>query len=583
MRYTSITDRLVFYNVILAGSAMAIIGALLFYIVKDALTDRTFDQLISVRVVKKRQIESFFSDRISDIKLLSMTPEAENAGRMISNCEFKPEKGLDYLRKYISRNRYFDYMIICNSDSCGNLALINSDSISAKIENKIITEAELNKIDSKLNKNYPEVYEFPNGDSSRNLCLALRIHNTNSNMILGLDYNAINTIMLENNPENGLGRTGESYIVGSDLLMRSKSRFFGDSSYGIKVNTYGAREALSGVKGTSVFDDYRGIPVFSSYSSLDLPGLKWAILAEIDSQEAEKPVDQLRNNMIFATIIISIFVFIFTFILSKRITRPVVLLTEATKRIAGGNFFERLEIKSNDEIGTLSESFNDMAEKIKQKEEELIKERFQRSSYVMDAQETERERLARELHDGLGQSFIALKLKLEMLDKEEAGLNAGIIEEVKENLDDTIEEIRGISNNLMPAVLKEFGLRTALRNLCNDISTISSLSVNFETAGEFSSLDKRTNIYIFRIVQESLNNVIKHSEANRALVILSEDENTIGLKISDNGEGFSLDNIKNGSGNGLLNMKERAALIGGKLYIDTKINEGTNISLVINK
>ncbi len=116
--------------------------------------------------------------------------------------------------------------------------------------------------------------------------------------------------MLEQNPNDGLGLSGESYLVGADSLMRSNSRFQENSIMQTKVSTDGVKDAFNNIVGTSVITDYRGIKVLSSYSKLNVPGLDWVILAEIDYAEATKSIYFIRNNIMLLTIFVAVILFI---------------------------------------------------------------------------------------------------------------------------------------------------------------------------------------------------------------------------------------------------------------------------------
>ena len=126
-------------------------------------------------------------------------------------------------------------------------------------------------------------------------------------VLLEISGDAINNIMLESSPENGLGTTGESYLVGRDYLMRSTSRFISNSFLKTKVMTEGAINAFKNGEGSSVIRDYRNIPVLSSYRKINISELNWVILAEIDLAEAMIPIYSIRNNILFFMAIIAVF------------------------------------------------------------------------------------------------------------------------------------------------------------------------------------------------------------------------------------------------------------------------------------
>lgn len=211
-------------------------------------------------------------------------------------------------------------------------------------------------------------------------------------------------------------------------------------------------------------------------------------------------------------------------------------------------------------------------------EDELREERINRLRSVIDGQEQERQRLSRELHDGLGQTLVAIKLRLESIPLESLGDQARTIGLVKQMFNQTIEETRRISNNLMPAALTEFSLAVVLRNLCNEVEANSGITISLVVGVLPESLDMLTKTYAYRIVQEALTNMVKHSEASRTVVSVFSDIHKLYLHIEDNGKGFVKSRITS-SGNGLYNMRERANLLGGKFDLITSPGKGTMVKV----
>lgn len=209
-------------------------------------------------------------------------------------------------------------------------------------------------------------------------------------------------------------------------------------------------------------------------------------------------------------------------------------------------------------------------------EQELQQERKRQVKSVIDGQEKERQRLSRELHDGLGQNLVAIKLKLESISAEQVGSLDGTLNQVKHMFSHTIDEIRRISNNLMPAALKKFSLAVVLRNLCTEIESNSGISIGLTIGVLPESLDQVLKTYIYRIVQEALTNAVKHSGANKVLISVFSDFSNLHLQIEDNGVGFNTTK-QSDSGNGLYNMKERTMLLSGKINIISSKGKGVKI------
>ncbi|MCF8304074.1 MAG: HAMP domain-containing protein [Bacteroidales bacterium] len=431
-----------------------------------------------------------------------------------------------------------------------------------------------------------KVYELSSNQAYPLLFLVAPVANEQTGNISGavalhISQSSINAMLRSHHLNNGLGQSGESYLVGNDYFMRSDSRFIKNSVSGIKVNSKAVFNAFEKKEGTSIIKDYRGIEVLSSYSKLNIPGLNWIILSEIDTREALASVNEIRNNILLISTVIALILFIYAFFASARFTSPIIKLKKATQQIGSGNFEPKLDIHSNDEIGDLVKSFKNMMDQLKIMTTELKLERFKRLRSVIDGQEIERQRLSRELHDGLGQLMIALKLKLENTHGADFHQTRKIIQEVNESFDLTIEEIRRISNNLMPAVLNEFGIVNAVRSLAEDIEEHSGITVNFVSTNINTPLNRKHKTYLYRIVQEALNNAVKHAKASLIKLELYQTDHCIHITVEDNGCGFDYDESINNSGNGINNMSERCSLIQGQFNIKTAPGKGTIVRAII--
>jgi signal transduction histidine kinase len=386
--------------------------------------------------------------------------------------------------------------------------------------------------------------------------------------------------MLNNDPNSGLGQTGETYLVGMDFKMRSSSRFIRNSILKTTVRTRPMLNAIHGEDGHTITRDYRFIPVLSSYSRVKIPGLTWFILAEIDQKEAMVPIYRMRNSILLLSTLISIIFFVFVFIISNKITRPINQLKDAAMKVGMGQYDIDIPVKSNDEIGALTRAFNSMSIQIKEKNHELQSERTGRLRSVIDAEEKERQRLSREIHDGIGQSLVAHKLRLESLLYMNDSEIKDQIRILKDQFGISLDEIRRISNNLMPSVLEVFGITLALKNLCDETEEHSEMNIFFQTTGEIEEINTTTKTYLYRIAQEALNNIQKHSLAKEVTFTLSRSKDFLIFILRDDGKGFDVEDAAIGKGNGLHNMRERVALMQGTINITSSAGEGT--SIIIN-
>jgi len=396
-----------------------------------------------------------------------------------------------------------------------------------------------------------------------------------------LKPSAISNIMKNEEVVKSLGRSGEVYLVGPDSMMRSESRFFKNSIQRLPVKTETVRKAFMSGEGSHLNKDYRGIMTLSSYNRLNIPGLDWIIVAEMDKREAMRPVYKLANEIVFLSIFITLILFVFAYVISRTITKPIIELKNATIRVRNGDLESMLHIKSNDELGELTENFNRMTTQLKTQQEELRDREVRIFSSFIDGQEDERQRLSRELHDGLGQMIIATKLKTESLVNSGNGINNDNIVRLRRMYDSLVDEVRSISNNLMPAALQEFGLEIALKQICSEISNHSRIKVIFDSQISEHEMDKRVSVYVFRIAQEALNNAVKHSQASEIIMTLIGNERMISLNVQDDGIGINQEESFNQNGRGIHSMSERVRLLNGLIDISKGANKGTIVSVKI--
>ena len=208
-------------------------------------------------------------------------------------------------------------------------------------------------------------------------------------------------------------------------------------------------------------------------------------------------------------------------------------------------------------------------------------------SSVQDAQEEERHRISRELHDDMGQRLTGLKLKLELLEDDLLGLSPDLLESVagmKNDVESMIAEVRRISSNLRPSALDDFGLVSALQLLCNEFQRSSSMAVTFSGKPP-KGTSKDVEIAVYRIAQEALSNAAHHAAASAVAVELSQQDGIIRLAVEDNGRGFEPGNPAGSKpgrkGLGLVSMSERAQLFGGTFSLISAPGKGTKITVDI--
>jgi PAS domain S-box-containing protein len=213
----------------------------------------------------------------------------------------------------------------------------------------------------------------------------------------------------------------------------------------------------------------------------------------------------------------------------------------------------------------------------------LEEERQNVLTALIDGQEIERQRISMELHDGLGQRLAGIKMKLENSGTMDLEQTRKTVNEVKTDFWSMIDEIRMISNNVSPAILSQWGLLPSLSELCKQFKNNSGINYDISVMGNFENIPEKMVFYIYRIVQEGLTNVAKHSGASNVKLALIEKENYLLILIEDDGKGIIFEKNAILRGNGLKNMKQRALLLRGDLNVESEKGSGTIICVRIPK
>lgn len=203
---------------------------------------------------------------------------------------------------------------------------------------------------------------------------------------------------------------------------------------------------------------------------------------------------------------------------------------------------------------------------------------------MLKGQEEERGRIAKDLHDGLGGLLSGTKLSFINM-KENLLLtpdNAILFEKSIGMLDTTIADLRKVAHNLMPEALVKFGLNDALNDFCSSIQLASNIKVEYQKVGLDRKLGNTAETFIYRIIQELVNNAVKHAQTVEILVQLAFTNNKILITVEDNGIGYELKDLKTNRGDGLNNIEYRVQYLKGKIDTVTSPNKGTSINIELN-
>jgi signal transduction histidine kinase len=307
----------------------------------------------------------------------------------------------------------------------------------------------------------------------------------------------------------------------------------------------------------------------------------WGVVVRERAAHAFAPAITFRRRMYAVTPVFLALAAIFTWGAAKSVLRPLLVLTRAAERITGGDLKEPIPPLPDDEVGRLGRSLETMRARLERDDRraELLK-RF------LSAQEGERMRIARELHDETCQTISALSFRLESaLSELPEGEPRARLVEVKGLAGRALDDLHRVIFDLRPSVLDDLGLLAAVRWYAARHLEPLGIAVKCEFEDVESRVPHEVATAVFRIVQEALLNVARHAGAEDVLVQIAAGEKDLLIEVEDDGKGFDPGSVvepsETGRGLGLLGMRERVEILGGKMSLDSAPGEGTHLAFEI--
>ncbi len=377
-----------------------------FHNAKSSLESEALAHLISIRDIKKSQIVAYFLEKLADTEVVATDPalveHLEELSRLSSPAhDFRAELGKNhelFQKRFHAETEstrekmgFYDIFLI---DKEGNVihTLKKGDDLGTNLISGKYNDTALAKAFAKGMK-APSISDMEfYKPSFRKISsfFAAPVKNKNGDILGVLATQIVMDIIDEiMQARSGLGETGETFLIGDDLLLRSDSRFFKEKTVlKRKIDREAPQRAIAGKTGTMLLLDYRDVPVLNAYAPLNIPGLNWGIIAKMDEEELLAPIYSLRKHLFVGTIVLTFVIFLVSYIFSKKLTQPIVTLDAKLSEISrSGNYGDSLPIESTDEIGSLITSFNEMSLTIHERTSELKHELSQRKQ----AEETLRE------------------------------------------------------------------------------------------------------------------------------------------------------------------------------------------------
>jgi two-component system sensor histidine kinase UhpB len=294
-----------------------------------------------------------------------------------------------------------------------------------------------------------------------------------------------------------------------------------------------------------------------------------AILLAVTPIEISAPIALEQLLLLLAGLVVLL---VLDFVLLRRVLRPLMRLTEAMSAVdpdRPGRRLADVDPRSAEGVA-LAEAFNAMLDR-------LERARHEASRTALTAQEAERARIARELHDEIGQTLTATIIEAERAADGDPAVAPGALARVARAVHGSLDEVRRIARELRPEALDDLGLTSALIALCSRLDAQDGPTIRRELQSDLPPLSPEAELVIYRVAQESLTNAVRHAEADTATLSLASDEHGVTLSVEDDGRGMPRDVPTDASG--IAGMRERALLVGGRLSIEPRPGGGTRVRL----
>lgn len=318
-------------------------------------------------------------------------------------------------------------------------------------------------------------------------------------------------------------------------------------------------------------------------------------LAEADAQLAE----DLRASILLGAGAIVVVILTINLLMHRLVLSRLDRVVQGLRRFGQGDLSQRLTLRVGDELGHLAETFNQMAASLQERNQEnsrLYAELQQKEAahsqllhQVINAQEEERKRVARDLHDQLGATLSGLTMSVEAAEQSLTDSNDPMKERwqrTKTLASQALDETHKLILDLRPVALDELGLVSAIRADAEERLQPRGIEVQVSVSGERRRLAPELELTLFRIAQEAINNIAKYANARHVDIEFGFRDSIVSVAIADDGRGFDRQAVSNSEdktrGLGLLGMAERANLAGGSFQIESQIDRGTRVTITIN-
>jgi signal transduction histidine kinase len=591
-QFKGIRARLTFWFFIMAMVPLIMVNIVIYIHIVHSMKVSIFSNIEAVRDLKVNEVNHWLNERITDVRTIASSDEIRILEELDIDKEEKRHPDIAIVSKArILLNRYLE-----NYDDFHEFLIVSPFTKNIMVSTKQEIEGELYAKDNQVS----EVLEFKDlaitdihySDRLNKPSMAFSVpvfSSMHSNRIIGILVANINLeaslyeILLN---RTGVGMTGETLLVNKKGMALNKLRWHDNTPLKLKIKSQPAVYAVFGRTGIMETVDYREEKTLAAYTYIPRPG--WGFVAKQDLQEVYAPIYRLRKWMLAIVLMTLLGVIINTLLVSRSISNPIKELHKGSEIIGSGNLAHKVGTDANDEIGELSRTFDLMIETLKTttaSRDDLNKEIAERrhlEKMLLEIREHEQRRIGHDLHDNLGQQLTAISYKtqgLENILRKKMVPEAQDAERITSLIEMAKTQVKSLSTGLAPMFAKdEYSLATAIVELASNSEKLFGIECDVKCYNFVRLYNKAALIHLYRIAQEAITNAARHARPDKIQIRLSKKDNTITLKIRDDGTGFATANHVDGMG--LEIMKYRAHIINASVDIRPDSNKGTVVECI---
>jgi signal transduction histidine kinase len=403
-KFKSIQTRLVFWFLIISLVPLLAAVSITYSQRVEVIESRTLDKLMAIRDLKVERLQDWLDERSSDLQVMSTDIELRSLKNIVNKGD------MEIIRKFISRylTNYKAYSEIFIVDPVTGKVII---STNAKMEGKDKSDDDyFNKPMQSKRLTIQDIYQSKTL-SSHAMAFSIPILYTEHDEVhvsgvlvarIDLDHSLFSMLL----DRVGLGETGETLIVNSDVMALNELRFYKDAPLKLQIKALPAVYASQGRTGITMTTDYRGEEVMAAYTYI--PETGWGFVSKQDVSELNRPIREMIKNAIILFTLTAIFIFLVAVYISRTISKPVIGLNALANRITDGDLSNRIDIESHDELGSLSGSINLMADSI-QGWNETLTEKVESRTEELEKKNAELERFTYTVSHDLKSPLVTIK------------------------------------------------------------------------------------------------------------------------------------------------------------------------------